>query len=83
MFSETNCSTFISICQKEKFPVLRLFGFRMTATIGSTYVCEPFLLSCEPYKDDKPISFDGHLKSLMTALSASVSTTIEILSRSK
>ena len=30
----------------------------MTATIGSTYVCEPFLVPCEPYKDDKPISFD-------------------------
>ena len=58
MFSEKNCSTFISICQEEKFSVLRSFGFRMTATIGSTYVCEPFLVPCEPYKDDKLISFD-------------------------
>lgn len=47
MLSEINCSTFISLCQKEKFPLLRLFGFRITAMIGSTYVCETFLVPCE------------------------------------
>jgi hypothetical protein len=41
-FSETKLQDFSSYLPKEKFPLLRSFGFRLIAMFGSTYVCEHF-----------------------------------------
>jgi hypothetical protein len=38
---------FYSYLPKEKFPVLRSFGWRMIAMFGSTYACEQ---SFSPYE---------------------------------
>jgi 17beta-estradiol 17-dehydrogenase/3beta-hydroxysteroid 3-dehydrogenase/mitotic-spindle organizing protein 1 len=44
-FSETKLQYFYSYLPKEKIPILRSFGLRMTAMFGSTYVCEQFFPS--------------------------------------
>jgi 17beta-estradiol 17-dehydrogenase/3beta-hydroxysteroid 3-dehydrogenase/mitotic-spindle organizing protein 1 len=40
--SETKLQDFYSYLPKEIFPLLRSFGLRMIAMLGSTYVCEQF-----------------------------------------
>jgi hypothetical protein len=76
-FSQTTLQDFYSYLLKEKFPVLRSFGLRMTVIFDSTYACEhsfSFMKTNESKYRSRLT--DEHFTSIMTVVSSDISQRI-------
>jgi 17beta-estradiol 17-dehydrogenase/3beta-hydroxysteroid 3-dehydrogenase/mitotic-spindle organizing protein 1 len=83
-FFETKLQHFYSYLPKEKFPLLKSFGLRMTAMFGSTYVCEQFFSLVNNNKTkSRSLLTDRYMKSVMTVVSSNISPRRKVLSHSK